>query len=127
MASAAGTQTVRVNSQQRWPDAVLTVRVGDTVTFDASGTITMSADTNDMAAPAGSSRGRSAPDAPVLQQLAGGLIMRTDGYGPIFVGNKRTITAPVGGRIYLGVNDDHLPDNTGEFVVTVGVRGRTSR
>ncbi len=117
VASAAGTQTVRVNSQQRWTDAVLTVRAGDIVTVDAS----------DTASPAGSNRGRSAPDAPVLNQLAGGLIMRTDGYGPIFIGNKRTITAPVGGRIYLGVNDDHLPDNTGEFVVTVGVRGRTSR
>ncbi len=127
VASAAGTQTVRVNSQQRWTDAVLTVRAGDIVTVDASGTITMSVDTNDTASPAGSSRGRSAPDAPVLNQLASGLIMRIDGYGPIFIGNKRTVTAPVGGRIYLGVNDDHLPDNTGEFVVTVGVRGRTSR
>ena len=28
---------------------------------------------------------------------------------------------------FLGVNDDHLPDNRGEFVVTVGVSGRTSR
>jgi hypothetical protein len=25
------------------------------------------------------------------------------------------------------VNDDHLPDNSGEFVVNVGVQGRTLR
>lgn len=127
VAAAAGTETVRVNAQQRWTDAVLTVRAGDTITFDANGTITMSGDNNDTASPAGSSRGRTAPDAPVLNQLAGGLIMRIDSYGPIFIGNRRTITAPVSGRVYLGVNDDHLPDNQGEFVVTIGVRGRTSR
>lgn len=126
-APAAGTQTVRVNAQQRWTDSNLQVRAGDTITFDASGSITMSGDNNDTASPTGSNRGRTAPDAPVLQQLAGGLIIRIDSYGPIFIGGKRTITAPVSGRVYLGVNDDHLPDNNGEFVVTVGVRGRTSQ
>ncbi|MEY4636223.1 MAG: hypothetical protein RJA55_2021 [Acidobacteriota bacterium] len=127
VATAAGTQTVRVNAQQRWTDAALSVRAGDTITFDASGSITMSTDKNDTASPAGSNRNRKAPDAPVLDQLAGGLIMRIDSYGPIFIGNRRTITAPSSGRVYLGVNDDHLPDNVGEFVVTIGVRGRTSR
>ncbi|MFA5910627.1 MAG: hypothetical protein WC815_17745 [Vicinamibacterales bacterium] len=118
---------MHVNAQQRWTDAMLDVRAGDTLTFDASGSIQMSDDDNDTATPAGSRRGRTAPDAPVLKQLAGGLIMRIDDYGPIFVGARRTITAPVSGRLYLGVNDDHLPDNRGELVVTVGVRGRTSR
>ena len=63
----------------------------------------------------------------MLNQLAGGLIIRIDDYGPIFVGGKTTLVAPVGGRVYLGVNDDHLPDNRGEFIVKMGVRGRTSR
>lgn len=125
--SAAGSQTVRINAQQRWTDSGLMVRAGDTLTFDASGSIVMSADNNDTASPAGSTRGRTAPDAPVLNALAGGLIMRIDGYGPTFIGARRTITAPVSGRVFLGVNDDHLPDNRGEFVVTVGVSGRTSR
>ena len=126
-ATAVATQSVRVNAQQRWTDSAIDVRAGDTLTFDASGSITMSDDTNDTAAPAGSTKGRTAPDAPVLNQLAGGLIMRIDGYGPIFVGSKGSVTAPVGGRVYLGVNDDHLSDNHGEFMVKVGVRGRTAR
>ena len=41
-ASAAGTQTVRVNSQQRWTDTGITVRAGDVITFNASGQIQMS-------------------------------------------------------------------------------------
>lgn len=126
-AAASVAQSVRVNAQQRWTDSAITVRAGDTITFDANGSITMSDDSGDTASPAGSSRGRRAPDAPVLNQLAGGLIMRIDDYGSIFVGGKATLVAPVGGRVYLGVNDDHLPDNRGEFMVKMGVRVRTSR
>ena len=38
----------------------------------------------------------------------------------VFVGGRRQITAPLSGRVYLGVNDDYLGDNAGEFVVSVG-------
>jgi hypothetical protein len=103
------------------------VRAGDVLTFNASGEIRMSDNTADTATPAGSRTGRTAPDAPVLNQLAGGLIARIGDYPSIFIGGRTTITAPVSGRLYLGVNDDHLPDNAGEFTVTVGVQGRTLR
>ena len=118
-------QTVRVNSQLRWTDAVIEVRTGDLITFDASGTILMSDNAVDTATPAGSNNGRLAPDAPIRSQLAGGLLARIGDYGPIWIGDRRTLRAPVSGRLYLGVNDDHLPDNRGEFVVKVGVAGQT--
>jgi hypothetical protein len=117
-------RTVRVNSQQRWTDTGIMVRAGDIVTLDASGNIQMSDDAKDTASVAGSTTNRRAPDAPVLNQLAGGLIANIDNYGPIFVGGRRTFTAPVNGRLYFGVNDDHLADNRGEFVVNVSVTPR---
>ena len=122
----AGVQqrTTRVNSQQRWTDSGIIVRAGDVVTVDASGTIQMSDDAQDRANPAGSTNGRRAPDAPVLNQLAGGLIVQIDNYGPIFLGGRRSFTAPVSGRVYFGVNDDHLADNRGEFAVNVSVTPR---
>ena len=123
----AGTQqqrTVRVIAQQRWTDSGITVRAGDTLTLDASGTMQLSDDAQDMANPAGSTKNRRAPDAPVLNQLAGGLIARIDNYGPIFLGGRRTFTVPVSGRLYFGVNDDHLADNRGEFAVNVSVAPR---
>ena len=49
------------------------------------------------------------------------LLAVIDNYGPIFVGAQRTIRAPVSGRVYFGVNDDHLADNRGEFAVNVNV------
>jgi hypothetical protein len=121
---AAQTRTVRVNSQQRWTDAGVTLRAGDTVTISATGNIQMSNDAKDTAGPAGSVTGRRAPDAPVLNQLAGGLLAQIDYYGPIFLGGRSTFTAPVSGRLYFGVNDDHLADNRGEFVVNVSVAAR---
>ncbi len=126
-ATAAASRTVQVNSQLRWTDTSIDVRAGDVITFNASGTITMSDDSGDTANPAGSTRGRTAPDAPVLGQKAGGLLARIGWSGPTFIGSRGTWTAPVTGRLYLGVNDDHLPDNRGEFTVTVGVQGRTLR
>jgi Ca2+-binding EF-hand superfamily protein len=122
--SGAGSQNVRVNAQRRWTDAGLDVRAGDTLTINASGSIQMSDNAQDTATPAGSTSGRRAPDAPILNQPAGALLARIGDYGPIFVGDRRTLRAPVTGRLYFGVNDDHLDDNTGEFVVVVSVQGR---
>ena len=124
-ASRVDNQNVRVNARQRWTDTGIVLRAGDVVMLNASGQIQMSSDPEDTATPAGSRRGRKAPDAPVLNQLAGGLIGRIGEYPPMFIGDRTPVTAPVSGRLYLGVNDDHLPDNHGEFVVTVGVQGRT--
>ncbi|HWI17522.1 MAG TPA: hypothetical protein VNT81_07240 [Vicinamibacterales bacterium] len=118
------TQTVRVNSQVRWTDTGLTVNAGDVLTFSTTGQIQLSDNAQDMAAAAGSLTGRTANDAPISGVLAGALIGRIGNFSAMGIGNQGTITAPVSGRLYLGVNDDHLPDNRGEFTVAVGVRRR---
>jgi hypothetical protein len=115
---------VRVNSAHRWTDSGITVRAGDVLTFNVTGNIQLSDDAKDMAGVAGSVNNRRAPDAPVLNQLAGGLIANIDNYGPIFIGGRRTFTVPVNGRLYLGVNDDHVADNRGEFIVNLTVAPR---
>jgi len=117
--SGGAARTIRVNAQQRWTDSGITVRAGERFTIDATGSIQLSENGQDTASAAGSASGRKAPDAPVLNQPAGGLIARIDDYGPIFIGSRGTFTAPVSGRLYFGVNDDHLPDNRGEFTVTL--------
>lgn len=121
---SSDTRTIRVDAHQRWTDAGITVRAGDTLVFEASGDVQMSDDRDDLATPAGSRRGRTAPDAPVSGQLAGGLLARIGDYPPVFVGSRQSVTAPTSGRLLLGVNDDYLQDNRGAFTVTVAVRGR---
>jgi len=120
----SASQTVRVNSQQRWTDTGITVTRGDVITFNAQGQITMSDNAQDIAGTAGALSHRMAPDAPISGVFAGALIGQIGGYSPFAIGDQRSITAPVSGRLYLGVNDDYLQDNRGEFTVAVGVQPR---
>ena len=112
-----------VTSTTRWIDSGVFVYAGDIVRFQATGTIQMSTDGADVADPGGARSQRRAASAPLPQQPAGALIARIDQGGPIFVGaNTSGIRMPQTGRLYLSVNDDHLPDNTGEFRVVVEVQ-----
>ena len=117
-------ETIRVNSQQRWTDTGITVRQGDIVRFQTSGQVQLSDNSSDMASVAGSLNRRRAPDAPIGEVLAGALIARVGAYTPFGIGDQTQITVPVSGRPYLGVNDDHLADNRGEFIVTLSVERR---
>jgi Ca2+-binding EF-hand superfamily protein len=116
-------RTITVPATERWVDSGIDVRRSDILEITASGTVTMSGP-SDAATPEGSRTGRRAPDAPLPQQLAGALVMRIGDSQPILIGESRTVRAPQDGRVYFTVNDDHLPDNSGEFRVTVRVQRR---
>jgi Ca2+-binding EF-hand superfamily protein len=125
-AQSAGSEvTVTVDARQRWTDARLDVRAGDVLTFASRGSIQMSNDGNDVASPGGARSGRGAPQAPV-NAVAGALIARIGNGAPFLVGDRTSVNAPGSGRLQLGVNDDHLEDNRGNYQVTVGVQRRTS-
>jgi hypothetical protein len=124
----AGTRTVSTTGQrftvdprERWMDTGVTVERGDVIMFDMSGTVRLSDDPNDVAGPAGAHSGRRAPQSPLRAELAGALIGRI-GTTEFAIGNQRSIAAPASGRLFLGVNDDHLADNQGHFEVFVSVR-----
>jgi Ca2+-binding EF-hand superfamily protein len=111
-----------VDSAQRWTDTGITVRAGQTLQFDAEGQIRLSDNGQDFATAAGSTSGRRAVNSPVPSAPAGGLIARIGNRAPVYVGDRRALRAPVNGRLYLSVNDDHLADNQGDYRVTVDVR-----
>ena len=126
--SESATVQVAATSATRWIDSGVFVYAGDIVRFQASGSVQMSSDAGDVAAPGGARSGRRAADAPLPQQPAGALIARINQGAPIFVGsNAGGIRMPQTGRLYLSVNDDHLPDNSGEFHVVVEVQRSTTR
>jgi Ca2+-binding EF-hand superfamily protein len=122
---ATSGQIVRVDPKLRWTDTGLDVMLGDRLTFDAEGTIQMSTGNADAATPAGAASGRRAPNALLAQEVAGVLIARIGDSAPLMIGAQRTVArAPVSGRLFLGVNDDHLDDNSGEFRVSVTIGRR---
>jgi hypothetical protein len=121
---AVGTtgQQIRVEGAERWTDSFINVRAGDTLVFDAQGTVRLSDDSNDVANAGGVLSRRRAADAPFANRTAGALIGRIGAGSIFFVGNQRSVQAPATGRLYLGVNDDHLEDNAGDFQVMVTVQ-----
>lgn len=116
---------IRVDPRERWNDSGVYVRAGDRINLNATGSIQMSiGDANDIATPGGSRTGRKAANAIFRDQAAGALIGRIGNGTPFFIGSTGQFTAQGTGQLYLGVNDDYLQDNTGEFIVSINVLGR---
>jgi Ca2+-binding EF-hand superfamily protein len=122
--AAGREETVIVDARQPWTDAGIYVNAGDVVSFRADGTITMMTGTEDRATPAGSVTGRTARNSPRPDQRAGTLLVRIGDSDIEAVGANGTFTARSSGRLYFGINDDHFPDNSGEYRVMASVRPR---
>lgn len=111
---------VRVPGNQAWVSTGITVRRGDLVSFATTGRLQLSDDPGDVAHSAGSLRQRTAGRSPLPQNFAGALIARVATSAPFPIGdNTAPIAMPAAGVLYLGINDDEVSDNRGEYVVTI--------
>jgi hypothetical protein len=116
--SAGG--AVVVNGNQQWTSTGLTVRKGERLTFNTSGEVRLSSTGDDVAQPAGATSGRKVAGAPMPNQIAGALIGRIGTNGqPFGIGNLNSVVVPETGMLFLGINDDHVADNSGEFRVQI--------
>ena len=108
---------VIVSADMAWNDAGIDVRAGQTVYFEAQGRVRWGRDRQD--GPAGERNSPSNPNRPMGNRNAAALIGKI-GNDMFFIGDE---TGPVrmraAGRLYLGVNDDVLTDNSGNFRVVV--------
>jgi hypothetical protein len=120
--AATSGNLIRVDARDQWTDSGILVRAGDDLLFDSTGTIQLSSGDRDVASPAGAYTGRTAPQAPIPSVPAGALVARIGNGRPFAVGDQRSIRAPGSGRLYLGINDDYLGDNSGEFRVNITTR-----
>jgi hypothetical protein len=109
-----------VSAKQQWTPTGITVRRGEVLSFNTTGQIQLSTDGNDVATPAGAKSPRYAANSPMPRELAGALIGRIGPNGqPFGIGNLSTVTMPAAGPLFLGINDDELNDNAGEFRVQI--------
>ncbi len=112
---------VIVSARAGWIDTGIDVRAGDVLVIRAEGTVRLSGNATDSAGPGGANR--RADNSPLPNHPSGALIARVGNAVPIFVGDGRAMNRlTTGGRLYLGVNDDHSADNSGQFRATVTVR-----
>ena len=108
---------VIVSADVAWNDTGIDVRAGQTMYFEAQGRVRWGRDRQD--GPAGERNSPSNPNRPMGNRNAAALIGKI-GNDMFFIGDD---TGPVrmraAGRLYLGVNDDVLTDNSGNFRVVV--------
>jgi PA-IL-like protein len=115
-AAPAGTSkvTVTVDAAHPWIDSGLSVRKGERVSFEATGTIQWGQQSGQVAGPEGH-------DAKAGKLGKGGLIGRIGMTGkPFAIGTTKTpIVMPKNGELFLGINDFVFGDNSGAFSVAI--------
>ena len=111
---------ITVQGNQQWTPTGITVRRGETIAFNTSGEIRLSADPSDVATGFGARSQRYAPNAPLPRNFAGALIGRIGNSQPFPIGgDQTTVTMPAAGQLFLGINDDAVSDNQGSFRVEI--------
>lgn len=113
-------RTVVVPANVAWSNTGIMVRRGQQLRFESSGEIRLSFNGDDMARPAGAINGRTADRAPIASFPAGALIGRINNGPPFAIGDTTNpIVMSNNGRLFFGINDDHVADNSGNFVVRI--------
>ena len=110
---------VTVRADTPWTDTGIVLRAGESFRLDANGLVNWGPGRSD--GPAGELGSPYNGNRPMPNRAGGALIGRVGNGEPFFVGPGQTsFRASTSGRLYLGVNDDYLGDNTGSFRVFVG-------
>jgi hypothetical protein len=113
-------RSVVVPSNVQWTNTGLNVSRGQYLRFEPSGEIRLSTNGDDVARAAGALSFRHADKATIPSIPVGALIGRIGNGQPFSIGDtNNAFDMPDSGRLYLGVNDDHVPDNSGNFVVKI--------
>ena len=116
----ANARSVVVPSNVPWTNAGFNVARGQILRFESNGEIRLSTNGDDIGRPAGAASGRTADKAPIPNVPVGALIARVGNGNPFPIGsNSNGIEMPENGRLFFGVNDDHVQDNSGNYVVRI--------
>lgn len=113
--------SITVDANRAWTDTGITVRRGDRIAFSTTGRVAIRPDTSpsDMIGPEGSAA-EVRTGAPSQTIGVGALIGRIGTGVPFPIGSSsQPITMPASGKLYLGVNDVDVHDNSGAFIVTI--------
>ena len=119
-AAPANARSVVVPSNVQWTNTGFNVTRGQYLRFEPSGEIRLSTNGEDVAHAAGALTGRKADRATIPTIPVGALIGRVGNGQPFSIGDTtNAFDMPDSGRLFLGINDDHVNDNSGNYVVLV--------
>ena len=111
-------RNVTVNSTEAWTDTGIDVRAGQEIYFQTSGQITWAP--NKRVDANGTRNSKADTARPLPRRDSGALLGKIGDRDTFFIGlDVGPYRVRQSGRLYLGVNDDNLDDNTGAFRVVV--------
>lgn len=111
---------VVVTASEQWNDTGIEVRSGQTIYFSAGGRVRWGKNRQD--GPAGENNSPHNPGRPLPNRPGAALIgtVGADSGDVFFIGDDSgPFRIRNSGRLYLGINDDVLTDNSGNFRVTI--------
>jgi hypothetical protein len=111
---------VTVSAAAPWNDTGIDVRAGQTIYIEATGQVRWGRDRRD--GPEGENNSPRNPGRPIPNRPAAALIGKVGDASTdyFFIGNEQgAIRMRASGRLYLGINDDYIADNSGNFRVVV--------
>lgn len=109
---------VIVTADVPWNDAGIDVRAGQAIYLTATGRVSWGPGRRD--GPAGERSSPRNATRPIPGRPAAALIGKLGDQDPFFIGDEQgPIRMRESGRLYLGINDDYLQDNSSNFRVTV--------
>ena len=115
---ATGGTTIRVAANQAWTDTGIFVNRGDRVAFQASGEIAYGRSAGQTATPDGGPDRRAQYPIPAIS--VGALLGKVETSAPFAIGTQtQPLPMPASGRLFLGINDNELADNSGFYTVVV--------
>lgn len=112
-------RSVTVDASAPWTDTGVMVRSGQTVYVSATGRVRWGPGRQD--GPGGEKNSPRNDGRPMPNRPAAALIGRIGDADDYFFigGDEGAIRVRGNGRLFLGINDDYLPDNSGSFRVTI--------
>jgi hypothetical protein len=121
-ATASNSINVTVSGDPAWTDTGMDVQTGDKLHITATGTVSMGNNTGITAD--GATRGWTDTLRALMVPSAGrgalvGRIGNSDAATPFLIGSNGTITVPVSGRLYLGINADSMQTPDGKYQVHI--------
>jgi hypothetical protein len=113
---------VEIPATRAWTDTRVDCKAGDVLEIAATGSIAHKPG-GDLVDPDGDPDPRvrdTHPKAPMPKVNHAALIGSIDGQPPYFqVGKEETYSCDAGGRLFLGINDEGVVNNSGEFSATI--------
>jgi TIR domain len=118
-------RTLEIPSTELWTDTDVDCETGDVLDISATGTVlhnkedvASAVDPNGLTDPF--FHQHNVPGLPDANTV--GLIGSIDREQPFFVGTGTTYECPGAGRLFLGINDTGVANNSGEFIATIEQR-----